>query len=202
MHQNNSKWIVCCNLCHQDKWGVTPFPETYMCLQPFRWQGASGTAHSLDMAVDSDKTSNTSPAKWLAESWLNDVCSCCFHFQKEHVVTPASKQLTLPERCSEDDRPPTNSTDTSAAMAALSMDFPIDLYEGPAFRFHHASLIHVCVASAQLKYFGEKKKCELQKGQKSKGMKPGGRIFIVLFIQSVWEICMVKDCRQSDGSMD
>ena len=50
-----------------------------MCLQPFRWQGASGTAHSLDMAVD--KTSNTSqsgvykvpPAKWLAEFWLNDV---------------------------------------------------------------------------------------------------------------------------------
>lgn len=92
-------------------------------------------------------------------------------------MTPASKQLTLPERCSEDDRPPTTSTDTSAAMAALAMDFPIDLYEGPAFRFHHAPLMNVCVASAQLKYFGEKN-------------------------QSVWEICMVKDCRQSDGSMD
>ena len=36
------------------------------------------------------------------------------------------------------------STDTSTAMAALAMDLPIDLYEGPAFRFHHAPLIHVC----------------------------------------------------------
>ena len=35
----------------------------------------------------------------------------------------------------------------------------------------------MCVASAQRKYFGEKKNCEAQKGQKSKGMKPSGQLW-------------------------